>query len=946
MGVVSDASRRRGPMVRAVTVSVLALAIGGIALPQAAAAQTAPDQIDVDIPAQDLNSALLLLTRRAGLQIVYNAEKVAGKRSSAVQGRFTSHEALSRLLAGTGLTFRSSGGNRVTIEPAVQAAEGAIQLGTLRVEGAGGSGGNALPGGTTGEWAGESDRPWQSPSSQVHVSQAQIQRFRGTTVGDIITGIPGVHTGENRNSGALDLNIRGMMGMNRVPVVIDGAQQSTVVYRGYSGDASRNYLDPDLLGEMVIEKGPSTRPEAVGATGGVMVARTIAVEDILQPGESFGIRLRGELRGNTTSPPPLGTKGGLQTDRLNPHLHGARSSNGWLRVCEHTNPANTTCNSASNRIEGPIPEAAFHQEAPPGKRPHMLEPTDGAGSIVIAKRWDDFDIIGAYARRKSGNYFAGTKGPTAKIVTDFLELRNGNERNGFLTRVYERLNLAGDTRFRSGEQVINTAYDNTSYLLKGTARWGNGHGLELGFNRFDSDFGDMMPSEIVRGEGFRQGEASNVVVDTYTARYRFQPENNGLINLRVNLWHKDIEVERNLYYGLLQWMTSWLPGDAVFIPAAAEHSKRTGFDIDNTTKLNGNWGDLTLRYGFSYTWEDIRSDDYPDLPTGTYLLDTTILKPDGKRDEWSAFLSAEFNPRDWLQLDAAIRYTGSSTLDRKIDPALWDTSSVKRDGFAPIFALTVKPHDGLQLYARYAEAVRTPSLFESVAGFIQTGNVWGATPGEVELRPERMITREIGLNYDGRLFGGDQFRLHAAYFNNKVNDYLARAAFTGQDSNIKYAHYEGVEVRAEYDRGWVYGSVGGMYYIDLNYCNYIPEVPPRNFVECDPNGIGGADIQIPPKESYSGTLSVRLLDQRLDVGTRITYNGRRPDMDFIGSGRVNVRWTPSTIVDLYSKFEINDRMSIDFNIDNLTDRYYADPLLIGITAAPGRTVRLGFTANF
>lgn len=907
---------------------------------------------DFDISAQPLRSALRQYMQQSGVQVGYPSEIGDNVTVPAVQGRLTAAEALGRLLAGTNLSYRFTGPRTATLERAPPAGQGAVQLGTLRVEGAAGSGGIATGArGTISDWAGEADRPYRSAGSSEYVSQERIQRFRGTNVGDIITGIPGVHTGENRNSGALDLNIRGMMGMNRVPVVIDGAQQSTVVYRGYSGDASRNYLDPDLLGEMVIEKGPSTRPEAVGATGGVMVARTIGVEDILKPGESFGIRLRGELRGNTTSPPPVGTKGGLQTDQLNPLLHGGSNSNGWLRVCEHTDPANTSCNSASNRIkEGPIPESAYYQEDPPGKRPHMLEPTDGGGSIVIAKRWENFDIIGAYARRKSGNYFAGTKGPAGELVPEFLELRSGN----ILTRVYERLALAGDTRFRSGEQVINSAYDNRSYLVKGTARFGDGHALELGFNRFDSDFGDMMPSEIVRGEGFRQGESSNVVVDTYTARYRWQPEGNPLINLRANLWHKNIEVERNLYYGLLQWMTIWLPGDVVFVPAAAEYSKRTGIDIDNRSELSGTWGDLKLRYGASYTWEDIRSDDYPDLPPGSYSLDVTNLKPDGKRDEWSAFLSAEYSPREWLQLDAAIRYTGSSTLDRKVstrylnESGRWvdrdepKTFRLKRDGFAPIFALTVKPYSGLQLYARYAQAIRTPSLFESVAGF---GQAYGGSE-ELLLEPERMITREVGLNYDGRLFGKDQFRLHAAYFNNKVKDYLARAAFTGQDSNIEYAHYEGIEVRAEYDRGWIYGSVGGMYYLDLNYCNYVPEVPPRNFVRCDPNGIGGADIQIPPKETYSGTIGTRWFAERLDVGARVTYNGRRPDMTFIGSGRVNVRWTPSTIVDLYGKFEINDRISVDFNIDNLTDRYYADPLLIGLTAAPGRTMRLGFTAQF
>lgn len=893
-----------------------------------------------NIPAQPLRDALRQLMRQGDLQIGFEAGDVNGKNSAAVNGNMSAGDALSRLLAGTGLSFRFLTSGSVVIERAPQVADGTVQLGTLRVEGAGGSSA-ALPGGTSGEWAGESDRPWQSPGSQVHVSQAQIQRFRGTSVGDIIAGMPGVLTGENRNSGALDLNIRGMQGMNRVPVVIDGAQQSTVVYRGYSGDASRNYLDPDLLGEMVVEKGPSTRPEAVGATGGVMVARTIAVEDILQPGESFGIRLRGELRGNTTTPPPVGTKGGLQTGNMSPSSNGARSSLGWLRSCSHTNPASTSCSTAANQIEGPIPDSAYAQEDPPGERPHLLEPSDWGGSLVVAKRWDNFDIIGAYARRKAGNYFAGTNGPAGEMVSELFTYQTGN----LLTRVYERLALAGDTRFRAGEQVINTAYDNTSYLLKATARWGDGHGLELGFNRFDSDFGDMMPSEIVRGEGFRQGETSNVLSDTWTARYRFQPDN-PLINLRANLWHKDIEIERNLYYGLLEWMAGWSSGAAVFLPAKAEYSQRTGFDIDNTSKINGGWGDLTLRYGASYTWEDIRSDPYPDLPPDTYLLDITILKPDGRRDEWSAFLSGEYHPRDWLQIDAAIRYTGSKTLDRKLDQALWGQSWIDQSGFAPIAALTIKPLDGLQFYTRYAEAIRTPSLFESVAGFGQGGNVWGSDPSNLVLRPERMISREVGLNYDGRLFGGDQLRVHGAYFNNKVKDYLARAAFTGQDSNIEYAAYEGFELRVEYDRGWIYGSIGGMYYIDMNFCNYVPEVPPRNFVRCDPNGLGGADIQIPPKESASGTLGTRWLAERLDIGARVTYNGRRPDMTFVGSGRVNVRWTPSTIVDLYARFDISDRYSVDFNIDNLTDRYYADPLLIGLTAAPGRTMRMGFTANF
>lgn len=116
--------------------SALALAVGGVVIPQAAMAHTAPDgQIDFDIPAQDLNKALLAFTDRAGLQIFYDLDKVAGKHSGAVRGGYAPMEALSQLLVGTGLTFRATG-NRVTLEPAPQSSD-AIQLGPVRVEGEG-----------------------------------------------------------------------------------------------------------------------------------------------------------------------------------------------------------------------------------------------------------------------------------------------------------------------------------------------------------------------------------------------------------------------------------------------------------------------------------------------------------------------------------------------------------------------------------------------------------------------------------------------------------------------------------------------------------------------------------------------------------------------------------------------------------------------------------------
>lgn len=88
-----------------------------------------------DIPAQDLNAALLAFANRAGLQIFYDVQRVRGLRSAPLVGSFTPQQALNQLLSGTGVTYRFTGANTVSLEPpAAAAAPGAVQLDPVRVE--------------------------------------------------------------------------------------------------------------------------------------------------------------------------------------------------------------------------------------------------------------------------------------------------------------------------------------------------------------------------------------------------------------------------------------------------------------------------------------------------------------------------------------------------------------------------------------------------------------------------------------------------------------------------------------------------------------------------------------------------------------------------------------------------------------------------------------------
>jgi outer membrane receptor protein involved in Fe transport len=70
----------------------------------AALAQAQPAMRSYDIPAQDLGDALRKYSAISGREIVAASSLVAGKRSARVEGRLAADVALSRLLAGTGLT--------------------------------------------------------------------------------------------------------------------------------------------------------------------------------------------------------------------------------------------------------------------------------------------------------------------------------------------------------------------------------------------------------------------------------------------------------------------------------------------------------------------------------------------------------------------------------------------------------------------------------------------------------------------------------------------------------------------------------------------------------------------------------------------------------------------------------------------------------------------------
>ena len=73
-------------------------------------------EMDFNIQAQDLSSALKTFAEDTGLQMLYSSDTVKGIRSSRVNGRHQPNEALDILLSGTGLSFKFTDSNTVVVQ--------------------------------------------------------------------------------------------------------------------------------------------------------------------------------------------------------------------------------------------------------------------------------------------------------------------------------------------------------------------------------------------------------------------------------------------------------------------------------------------------------------------------------------------------------------------------------------------------------------------------------------------------------------------------------------------------------------------------------------------------------------------------------------------------------------------------------------------------------------
>jgi outer-membrane receptor for ferric coprogen and ferric-rhodotorulic acid len=167
--------------------SALALAVS---LPIASYVQA--QELEIDVPAQSLGSALQAFGRQANLQVLYSPTDVEGKRSNAVKGKLDPDRAITTLLQGTGVGYGLQGN---TLSISLQASTG-IELGATQVTA------NQL--GTVTEGTGSYTpgtiatatrlvlTPRETPQSISVVTRQAMDDFALSSIDDVMRHTPGI----------------------------------------------------------------------------------------------------------------------------------------------------------------------------------------------------------------------------------------------------------------------------------------------------------------------------------------------------------------------------------------------------------------------------------------------------------------------------------------------------------------------------------------------------------------------------------------------------------------------------------------------------------------------------------------------------------------------------------------------------------------------------------
>ncbi|HBC8712057.1 TonB-dependent receptor domain-containing protein [Proteus mirabilis] len=473
---------------------------------------------------------------------------------------------------------------------------------------------------------------YEKDVANIYLGKALIERYQGVSPADLFKSAIGVYSGEARNGGALDPNIRGIQGQGRIPVTVDGTEQAITVYRGYSGASNRNYIDSNLISSIYIEKGPSLNPNIKTGIGGGVAINTLDIRDIVPIGESFGINFKGDISNNATRYKDIYTNM-IEEYRYYPKFY---QQNAYI-----IDPA---------------------LEITP-KKSKIENFQDYSFRLGVGFEKEKFNLLFAYAIREKGNYFAGKRNVEEYSKVDEQLLNSVYIMDG--KRHFEPYLPFIAHIYRPGNEVPNTSNRNRSFLVKGTLFPQQTHRFSINYRYTDLLFGDIMPSRLswVRYQEnlVNQWPLANITQQAGILTYQYKPEDKKT-DLLLRLWgnltlgHTNTRGGKPREPKMVDFRASgntrWDPSiDTGFLDTASlyQNNNRYGVDFSSLFKLSPQF---SISFSGQYQLEKLDSHEI-ELPDG---FDFVTEGRAGQRHEVNLALATDWKPLPWFAMNVGGKY--------------------------------------------------------------------------------------------------------------------------------------------------------------------------------------------------------------------------------------------------------------------------------------------------
>ncbi|EQB8048116.1 TonB-dependent receptor domain-containing protein [Providencia stuartii] len=499
------------------------------------------------------------------------------------------------------------------------------------------------------------DDQYDKNESNIYLGKDLVERYKGTNPADVLNSAVGVYSGDARNSGALDPNIRGIQGQGRVPVTVDGTEQAQTVWRGYNGANNRNYVDPNMISSITIQKSASLNPNVKTSVGGGIAIKTLNIDDVVAPDETFGFDLKLETSSNSTKP---------RVPNLD-YGHDYRDDPAIMDNIKNGNKARMLFNDP-----GLLVTPKSRGDA------NFFNFKDNAVRVAVGTRQSRFDIMAAYSYRDQGNYFAGKRGAN-RYKDDVFSYDPKNPSKP----VDPYLPFAANV-FAPGKEVTNTSSEMESYLVKTNLFLSDSQKVSLGYTHTTNHHGEIMPSRISFMEldgKVPQWTLAKFNIQAFHADYYLNPEDNPYVNMKLGYWMTKTTSDTNTSGGFprepkerdMGFEYGWMPRnpniDGTLVPGASLNStnKRQGLNLSNQMALTDSL-DLTLMGSFSKETVDTEDDIFEYSGSSTSTIFRAVPR-EGERQENTFAFNFEWRPTDWLNVTAGAQRTSYWSKDHLLD---------------------------------------------------------------------------------------------------------------------------------------------------------------------------------------------------------------------------------------------------------------------------------------